>query len=327
MTDKNDTQQAENWGNYWQGRAASDADAALVGPDVGLGIGVGIETDAEIGAFWTGWLAQLPKSTRLLDMACGAGSVVRRATEVGLTDITGVDISSDAITTLKAACPKAKGVVASADATGLGAGCFDRVASQFGFEYADARKAAGEAVRLLAKGGSFLALAHSQDSAIEREVTRLGGEAKAILDCGFIERAKQLFTADKAGGPESSGSEAEFSKAAAAFAGPQAQLMTIARASGGLAAHLYQGTQTMFERRAVYDLADITSWLDGMAAEISAFVGRMDSMVQAALSEVEANAVLAVLEQGGLTPAPLEQFISQQSGDVLGWIIAADNKA
>ena len=327
MTDKNDTQQAENWGNYWQGRAASDAGAALVGPDVGLGIGVGIETDAEIGAFWTGWLAQLPKSTRLLDMACGAGSVVARANEAGLSDITGVDISADAIATLQAAYPKAKGVVASADATGLGEGSFDKVASQFGFEYANVLMAAGEAVRLLAKGGSFLALAHSQDSAIEREVARLGGEAKAILDCGFIPRAKQLFAADKAGGPNPRESETEFNKAAEAFAAPQAQLMSLARASGGLAAHLYQGTQTMFERRGVYDLADITGWLDGMAAEISAYVGRMDSMKRAALSEAEANAVLAVLKQGGLTPAPLKPFISEQSGDIIGWIIAANNKA
>ncbi len=316
-TDKNKTQQGANWGNYWQGRAAPDTESGA-----GAELGVGVERDVEIGAFWAERFATLPKSTRLLDMACGAGSVAARATEAGLSDVTGVDISPDAITTLKAACPKAKGVVAPADATGLGAGSFDRVTSQFGFEYAGALMAAAEAVRLLAKGGSFLALTHSQDSAIEREVTRLGGDIKAILECGFIERAKQLFVVDKAGA-----SEAEFSKAAQAFAGPQARLMTIAKANGGLAAHLYQGTQTMFERRGGYELADITGWLDGMQAEISAFIGRMDSMVQAALSEDEANAVLAVLKQGGLTPAPLKPFISQQSGDVLGWIIAADNKA
>jgi len=88
MTDKT----AQDWSNYWQGRAASEAGAALVG--------VGVETNQEIGSF-------------------------------------------------------------------------DVVASQFGFEYADPIKAAGEAARLLKPDGQFLALAHSRDSAIEAEVSAL----------------------------------------------------------------------------------------------------------------------------------------------------------
>jgi len=196
------------------------------------------------------------------------------------------------------------------------------VASQFGFEYADATKAASEAARLLGKGGQFLALAHSSDSAIEAEVSRLGSDAKAIIDSGFIAAAGNMFRADMTGADDN-----VFGQAAQSFAGPQVEVLTIAKRAGGLAAHLYQGTQTLYERRRGYNLSDVIGWLDGMSAEISAFVGRMDSMQQAALSQTEAQAVLDALEAGGLTPQPLETFTSNTTGDVIGWVICATEKA
>ncbi len=303
----------QDWGNYWQGRAASEAGTALVG--------VGVETNAEIAAFWTARFETLPKTARLLDLACGAGSVVRHAAALGLTELTGVDISKDAIATLKSEFPTVTGVVASADASGLPRGSFDVVASQFGFEYADAVKAAADAARLLGTGGQFLALAHSADSAIEAEVSGLGGDAKAVLDSGFISAARDLFFADMSGS-----SDAVFQTAAQAFAGPQAQVLTIAKKAGGLAAHLYQGTQTLYQQRKRYHLEDVLGWLGGMEAEITAFLGRMDSMQAAALSEAQAKAVVQALEKGGLTAQPLEKFLSPSTGDVIGWIISATDK-
>ncbi len=306
MSDKT----AKDWGNYWQGRAASEAGAALVG--------VGVETDAEIGTFWDSHLSKLSKTARVLDLACGAGSVMRRASAIGLQNLSGVDISEDAIATLKAEFPNAQTVVASAEATGLDDAQFDMVASQFGFEYANPIDAAREAVRLIARGGQFLALAHSENSAIELEVARLGTDAKAIIDCGFIGRACEMFEADKTGA-----SDAVFATSAAAFSGPQAEVLSIAKRAGGLAAHLYQGTQTLYQNRRAYDLSDITGWLEGMRSEIASYAGRMESMRNAALSETGAQAVLSALEIGGLTPRPLEAFVSKTTGDTIGWIIQA----
>ncbi len=304
---------AQDWGNYWQGRAASESGAAL--------IGVGIETDAEIGAFWDGHLGALPKSARVLDLACGAGSVLRRASAIGLKNLCGVDISDAAIATLKAEFPNAQTVVASAEATGLDDAQFDIVASQFGFEYADATAAAREAARLVAKGGQFLALAHSKSSAIELEVARLGADAKAILESGFIGRACEMFEADMTGA-----TDATFAKAAAAFSGPQAEVLAIAKRAGGIAAHLYQGTQTLYQKRRGYELSDVTNWLNGMRSEIAAYAGRMESMRRAAISEAEAKAVLGALKAGGLKPQPLHAFKSKITGDIIGWIIHATDK-
>ena len=305
---------AKDWGNYWQGRAASEAGAALVG--------VGIETDAEISDFWAQRLGTFPKDAKILDLACGAGSVTRRAAVLGLTDVTGLDISEDAIATLKAEFPDVTGIVASADETGLPRDSFDVVASQFGFEYADAPKAAAEAARLLKTGGQFIALAHSQGSAIDAEVSRHERAANAVLESGFFAAAIDMFRADMSGA-----SDAVFHKAAQAFSGPQAEVLTIAKGQGGLAAYLYQGTQKLFEQRRNYVLPDVVGWLEGMQGEITAYAGRMESMRRAALSRRDAEAVMHTLEAGGLIPQPLEQFTSKNSGDVIGWIISALEKA
>lgn len=305
MNDK----QANDWGNYWQGRAATEAGAALVG--------VGVETDEDINAFWNLQLGTLPKTAKLLDMACGAGTVIRQAVQLGLTNVTGVDISSHAIQTLKASYPQAKGVVASADATGLPDKSFDAVVSQFGFEYADPIQAAIEASRLLARGGSFTALAHAQNSAIEAEVVKHGTRAHKIIQSGFIEKASALFSAAM-----SQREGAAFKAAAQEFSAPQQIVLELAKQSKGLAAHLYEGTQTLYTRRSAYSLDDITTWLNGMDAEIKAYVGRMDSMREAALSPEQAQAVLSTLKQQGLSPAPLKPFVAAK-GDTLGWILSA----
>ncbi|WP_371397157.1 class I SAM-dependent methyltransferase [Fretibacter rubidus] len=312
MTDDNTGSNAQNWGNYWQGRAASEAGAALVG--------VGVENDAQIAAFWDDVLNGLPKDAAVLDLACGAGSVLRRAKACGLSNLTGVDISPDAITTLKAAFPEVTGVAAPADATGLSDASFDMVASQFGFEYADVSKAATEAARLIKPGGAFVALAHIQTGAIETEVAAQLSDARAITDTAFIPLAKALFKVDMSGG-----SDADFEAALARFSPAQEQLLTIARRTGGLAEHLYRGTQTLYQGRIGYNLSDINGWLDGMAAEIAAFTGRMDSMRQAALSESEAQSVLDILTRSDMDVTPLD--ILTLGTDKVAWIIRAKTPA
>lgn len=297
---------AQNWGNYWQGRAASEAGAALVG--------AGVENDAQIAAFWDDILSGLPKNTRVLDLACGAGSVLRRAKACGLSALTGVDISSDAIVTLKAAFPDVTGISAPADNTGLAEASFDIVASQFGFEYADVLAASAEAARLTAQGGQFAALAHMKGGAIEKEVGAQLSDARAIIDTGFIPLAKDLFRVEMSGG-----TDAAFDAAAARFGPAQTALMDIAKRTGGLAEHLYRGAQTLYQQRRGYALSDINSWLDGMSTEIAAFTGRMTSMQNAALSEQDTKAVCAVFEQNGMRAQPLE--VLTLGTDSVAWII------
>lgn len=307
MTENN----SENWSNYWQGRTAGESGAALVG--------VGVENDQDIAVFWDDVLSGYEKNVPLLDLACGAGSVIRRAEASGFTDLTGADISDAAIVALKDACPTAKGVVCPANETPFKDGAFTIVASQFGFEYAGAEQTASEIARLVAPGGTFIALAHKSGSAIEQEVLSKRAEAQAIKDTGFTDVAKNLFKVDKTDGDDTA-----FGEALQAFRGPQDQLLEIAKSAGGLAGHLYQGTQQLYERRRSYDLADMTGWIDGMATEVEAYVGRMQSMVEAALTQKDLEAVLDKLKQAGLTCSDPETLVSGPQNEQLAWIIKAE---
>ncbi|MGB0906943.1 MAG: class I SAM-dependent methyltransferase [Maricaulaceae bacterium] len=312
-----ETSNANDWGNYWQGRAAHQAGAAL--------IGVGVETDAHIANFWKASLEGIPKNARCLDLACGAGSVLRHMKGLGFKTLSGVDISQAAIENLKQEFSNVNGVIASADNTGLGPESFDLIASQYGFEYADAPKAGGEAARLLANGGTFIALAHKSSSAIETEVSELLSDAVAILKTDFIFHAKTLFSVDIQGG-----SDAEFEAALGNFAPAQDKLLAIARAKAGLAEHLYKGTQELYQKRHAYALPDVHGWLDGMMAEITAFIGRMESMKKAALTKADVDAIYQSMREGGLvteTPSVLKVANASGGEDEIGWILSAKKLA
>lgn len=306
--------QKANWSRYWEGRVGSLAGEALVG--------AGIESHAEIISFWKRIFADLPPETRVLDLACGAGSVLRSALENDLTDVTGADISEGAIAALKEKFPTAKTALCSAEVTPFQDNSFDIIGSQFGFEYAGAIKCVPEIARLLAPKGQFVAIAHKAGSAIETEVREQFAKVKKIDETGFIPAARHLFEVDF-----SEASDDEFAKVAKAFAPAQAALLDIAKSHKGLAAHLYQGTQQLYERRKAYDLEDILKWLEGMEVEISTFLGRMQSMMAAALSDQDVKEFLAGLQAQGLICEPPDVLRLDEARDEAGWILQAHQAA
>jgi len=320
----------QDWGNYWQGRASHEA---LVG--------VGVENNEKLASFWQEQFAGIPKDTKILDMACGAGSVLKHAHGLGFTALTGADISKDAITTLKTTMPNVQGVVAPADKTGLKDAAYGFVTSQFGFEYAGGRKqllaAAREMARLTSKNGRFTALCHIKGGGIEQEVSGHLQEIDKIERTNFIAAAKAVFKAAFAAEiMPSQSTKNTYDKAAENLAGPRNQLVSYisAKNSSGsirsndpmtrLATHLYNGTLEMFQKRRAYNLPDITGWLDGMSAQITAYKGRMQSMKTAALSEEMARAILAEFSVAGFDVQPLETLSLAANGKPAAWILRAN---
>jgi len=275
---------AKVWGNYWQGRTAQDAGRAMVG----------VERNAEIDTFWADVFKAVSNSAAHLDLACGAGTVLRAAMKAGLDTLTGLDISADALASVKAEFPTAAVVVASADAPPFGAGSFDIITSQFGVEYADIRTAAAEAAPLLRDGGTIVWLTHLTGGAIEDEVRAKAEAAATILDSDFTVLARRIFTQD----------DAAFEAAATAFRPAQARVLALAKAGDPLAAHLYSGTQKLFSRRAAYAPADIATWYGDTDAQIRAFAGRMSSMLAAAVDDSLALDVETVWREAGLWVTP-----------------------
>lgn len=328
MTDKNEqAKNQQDWGNYWQGRAGNSAGEALVG--------VGIEHNAKLAEFWTGCFEGLNKDSKILDMACGAGSVLRHANANGFTNLSGVDISGDAITAMKRIFPNAEGIVAPVDDTGCTGASYDLVLSQFGFEYAGSNRhvlaAAREMARLVADKGQFIALCHIKDGGIEQEVSGHLRDIKDMTKPGFITAAKALFIAlDAAEKSPSLATKAAYEKATHNLANPRDKLAAWLDAGHSerseihkLGQHLYSGTIDLFTRRKAFSLTDIIGWLDGMQAEIDAYRGRMQSMKQSALSEKNTRNVLSVFKQAGYSIEKPEQLFLARDTQPAAWILRA----
>lgn len=310
--------QAKDWGNYWKGRSASESGAALVG--------AGIETDAVIASFWSSEFVGLSPDTRVLDLACGAGTALKAASAAGLTELTGVDIAAEAIEVLKRDVRDASGVVAPADRTGLPAAYFDRVVSQFGIEYAGLSRAVPEAIRLLAPGGAFVAIVHLKDGAIARECAGKLSELDELRDSGFIPKAQKLFRALFAADTRPGQASTDKANRAVAAFRPAMEVVRRLRDSQrgqGLSSHLYDGTARLYERRTAYALEDIESWLKGMAGEIAAYRGRMESMLASAQDEGEVRAALQAFSDAGFRAEDPRAIALAEQGPPAAWWIRA----
>ena len=298
-----------DWSAYWASRGGTGEAFA----------GEGVEQHPSLSAYWDAVFDGPPGP--VLDVACGAGSVLRRAHAAGWPDLTGADVSAEALALLADAVPGVWTIRCAGDAIPLPDARYVVVTSQFGFEYAGPG-APGELARLTAPGGRIAALVHYAGGMIEREVTGNAERAKAVADTGFTEAARTLIEAEFARDAD------RIAGARRAFAGPEAALAAIARgAPEGLAAHLHGGFRQLYGRRAAYALGDITGWLDGMAAELGAYEGRMATMRAAAKTEGAMTAVLETLRAGGLTEVRAEPFTLDGDPAPLAWSLTARRPA
>ncbi len=155
---------ADAWSNYWH----ADRADSLIASD---------SDRAAINAKWQAFLAELPQSAAILDVATGNGSL---AVLAALSDkkfaVTGTDIAS-----IDPAIYVSKDSHALKNITFIG-GCpseelpfneaeFTAVISQYGFEYADRNIALSEMARVLKPGGRLMLLTHHRDSEVVKPNT------------------------------------------------------------------------------------------------------------------------------------------------------------
>lgn len=91
------------------------------------------------------------------------------------------------------------GIVGPVDKMPLKDNHYDLVASQFGFEYAGSESAvlntAKEVVRVLAPGGSFIAICHIRDGGVDWQVSGYLASINNLEATGFVGAAKDYFAA------------------------------------------------------------------------------------------------------------------------------------
>lgn len=307
MTNEVKTGQRSDWDNYWQGRTGQTSGAALVG----------VENNPAIMSFWSGKLSEFSRQLDVLDVACGAGTVLKILSELSFENLHGVDISDAAINVLATQLPNVSGKVSSLEKMPYEDKSFDLLVSQFGFEYSDWQKTIPEIARILSGEGVFMALSHKTGSAIHSEVVAKLNQINRLKDIDIFPLSKELFTAAKTGKAGRS-----MDDIGREFSDKRIELESLAKESGGLAGHYLSGVHQMYERRHNYDLQDILAWIDGNESEMQRFIGRMKSMDKAALDEGDIGALQEAFDNTFMN-VQKPYILKDDNGSELGWIIIA----
>ena len=277
----NETPHAADWDRYWKGtwEAAAHQD--------------GSPQDQALEKFWRRFLdsTAVSPSALLLDVACGNGALVRYLERLRTPAMRfALDYSHSALLNLEQRYRNVHCVAADAFSPPFLPGSFDLLVSQFGIEYAGI-EAIPKAAELLGVGGCLGLVMHLQDGVIYREcranrdalldlqTLQLPGLARAAFAAGFALNAGRI-------DPESfKRAERQFTPA---VRGLEQLLQQHGRAvAGGLLDRIYQDIAHMYRRMSAHSEEDVLSWIDGLGPEIEAYLGRMHSMMEAALGEPE----------------------------------------
>ena len=285
------------WTQYWSARDQN-------------GAGDAVANDPGLQSRWRSFFSGLSDRATALDIACGAGGAMRHRLGAGLS--VGVDLAPAALKGFAEAIGKGAPVCSPSDTLPFVDGAFHGVVSQFGVEYGG-RSAFIEAARVLAPSGQLMLVVHYKDGSIAKESEALLREI-VVLETepsfapatrNFFER---IFDIKRRKG-DTPDARAAFMSAQNKFRSALERTRDAVTANAqGLTAHLHNGAQQLFERRAAYAEEDILGWVDEQAANIAAGRARIEAMLSAAHDAPAIGGVVDELRAAGLScaaPAPL----------------------
>lgn len=156
------------------------------------------QTLSQDEAWLSGWQHRLPGVRRALDIGCGDGWETAALLELGV-EVTGIDISAEALARCRRQSPRARHVLADVRAMPMLAdGEFDLAVAQLSlhyFDHDDTQRALCEIARVLAPGGRLIGCVNAEDDwhygapddASSWALTVVDGVAKQFFTRGKIE--------------------------------------------------------------------------------------------------------------------------------------------
>jgi ubiquinone/menaquinone biosynthesis C-methylase UbiE len=305
---------AADWEPYWRGSADFAA----------------LQSDGPLTQHWQRMFDQqlqgrAPRS--LLDVASGNGAVSAVALQVlPALACCGLDLSPAALQDYRQRCSGAVGVLGDSLQMPFADAGFDLVVSQFGFEYAGVG-ALHEMLRMVAPGGSLLAVMHLRDGAIFRECARNLDVVEAVRQQTVLRLTRQAFAAGFALNA-GRGSVADFKRAEAQFAPAVRGLEQLMHSHGrdtadGLVKRLYGDISEMYRHMSAYAEAEVMVWMEGMETELRAYSGRMQAMLTAAVGDTDCQQWCGLLEAHGFTIDASEKIKLGADTESAAWLLAA----
>jgi len=300
--------QADDWSEYWSSEGSSGE--VFVNKDG--------QRHPRLETYWRTQLAGLQENAKIIDLACGAGSVYSHLPDNSEFLLYAADLSHEALQLLKKRVPGALSVTCSVVELPFVEAKFDLVVSQFGIEYAGG-KAFLNAASLIKNGGRLAILCHYEEGYIDDKNRGHLTGAQAAQASSFISLGRKLAEAMY------SKSQSRFDKAEADFLPAEQKLAEMTRCyEGGVHSHLYLGFRQLIERYEHYALSDITDWLSAMSGELEKNIIRLEAMRNAACNEEQIKSICKQLSKIGLRKVGYSPFTIESTDNPIAWSITAE---
>ncbi|QHJ13655.1 hypothetical protein FX988_03924 [Paraglaciecola mesophila] len=270
--------------------------------------------------------------TKLVDLACGKGTVSELAVSQGKAASTSsleihcVDASFSAVQNIA----KRLGITAAcqADCASLPYqnNSFDLVVSQFGIEYAPIHSSS-EFARILKSSGTFAAVIHCKNGAIYNDCYEKRKLFETVLSLNLFEYAQDAFTAGYAVVAGKLPLDA-FQRADADFAPVIEQykqlILSTKSEAKSILIQVLKDIGFMYENIESHSEHDVSAWLASTKLEFINFKDRMSSMVSAAMDEEQVCQLLPPFLEKGFSHVICER-LSLDNEPPFAWFVQISN--
>jgi len=269
--------------------------------------------------YWRHHLADIERGSKLIDLACGAGSIYENLSQETLNQLNlhATDVAPEALALISKRLPNVHARLCSTADMPFENHSFNAVLSQFGVEYAGI-EAFSEAARLVAQGGFLCVLSHYKEGYIDqRNKTFLDG-AELAISSGFIDHALALTKATYAG------ASLQLERARIDFMKAEKMLSdSLKDHPEGIHQHLYFGFKQLYTKHQSYYQSDITNWLEAMKKDINKSIVKVSEIRKVSLSSEQIERVRTLMSEQGLSNISIEPVMIPESQDVFAWSISA----
>lgn len=280
-----------------------------------------------LSTFWQQTFGELGNCHRVLDIASGRGALLDHldASGVQAEQVIATDYSVAGLHSLKQSRRHVLVVGSDAAAMPFAEGSVDLVTSQFGVEYAGPG-AVLDAGKYVAPSGRIVLMLHCRKSVIYSECQANLLALKELKDSQFLPLAEDMFQSGYLVirgqiGRKEAGAMAR--RVIEPFNGLRQILDRYGEeVAGGTIKTLYEETARI-QQRFQYHLEDeVMGWVRSMQVEVDSYIGRMESMLNAALDETEIDKIIQGWQQQGLHVVN-RALINDEQQRALAWVIQA----